>query len=373
MNSILHEIQQLRKGKPMVIDYSNHNRYRVVVKESDGTKTAYYFSAPIYNRYTRKVVDLQFKKNGDLLTAVGSNTTTTVSDALRMENAEGICTIPLNETFSYVSEKELCSKDAVVHPTLNGVAVRVNGTKFAFNLEVNEPHLNVRANDKYFSLMRSKFQQFVIVSCIGTVNDIGEVIAPARVRYQKINDFRYALTVTSCSPMGTGIMLEINLYEGKLIQDTTVESANPKVNNAFGSTAFVGNTEVFGKQWLYSKLDFDRMPELADKYINRAIWYLPKYNSANVALSAYKVASRFCSFGSNWGNKVAAGNYLSSTSEFHRYQRMDITCALTNDGGGYLTLNNGMILKTAVKGNGFSAIATGDSYYAPQILEVNFR
>lgn len=372
MISILREIEQLRKGKPMVIDYSNHNRYRVVVKETDGTKTAYYFSTPIYNRYTRKVVDLKFQKNDDSVCAVGSNTTTTVSDVLRMENAVGICTIPLHKTISYVSAQELHSGNVTLHPTMNGVAVRVDGTKFTFDLELNKPFSSIRANDKYFSLMRKKFLPFVTVSCIGTVGRDREVIAPAKISYQIISDRKYRLTVTPCSPMGTGIMLEINLYEAKLIQDTTVESINPKVNNAFGSTAFIGNTEAFGEQWLYSKLDFGKMPELTDKYINRAVLYLPKYNRADVALSAYKVASRFCSFGSNWDNKVAAANYISSTSALDRYQCMDITSALASDGGGYLTQTNGMILRSTNKGSGFSVIATGDSYYAPQILEINF-
>lgn len=373
MISILREIQQLRKDKPMVIDYSNRNRYRVVLKEADGTKTAYYFSTPIYNKHTRKAVDLKFQKKDNTVCAVGSNATVTVTDVLRMENAEGICTIPLHKTFAYVSAQELRSGNMTLRPTMNGAAIRVDAAEFAFDLELNKPFQSVRANDKYFSLMQKKFQPFVTVSCIGTVGYGGDVIAPAKISYQKISGQKYRVTVTACSPMGNGIMLEINLYEGKLIQDTTVESVNPKVNNAFGSAAFIGNTEVFGEQWLYSKLDFGKMPELADKYINRAVLYLPKYNQENVELSGYKVASRFCSFGSNWGNKVAPANYISCTSALEDYQCLDITSTLTNPGGGYLTQSNGMILRTSNKGSGFSAIATGDSYYAPQILAINFR
>ena len=41
MNSILNEISKLRKGTPLVIDYKNSNRYRVVAVEPDGSKTAY--------------------------------------------------------------------------------------------------------------------------------------------------------------------------------------------------------------------------------------------------------------------------------------------------------------------------------------------
>lgn len=58
MNSILGEISTLRKGAPLVIDYKNSNRYRLVAIEPNGTKTAYYFSSPIYNSRTRKSVDI---------------------------------------------------------------------------------------------------------------------------------------------------------------------------------------------------------------------------------------------------------------------------------------------------------------------------
>ena len=58
MNSILGEINILRKGAPLVIDHKNSNRYRLVAIEPNGTKTAYYFSSPIYNSRTRKSVDI---------------------------------------------------------------------------------------------------------------------------------------------------------------------------------------------------------------------------------------------------------------------------------------------------------------------------
>ena len=50
MNSVLSEIIRLRCGRTPVIDYHNSNRYCIVVSEDNGTKTAYCFGVPIYNR-----------------------------------------------------------------------------------------------------------------------------------------------------------------------------------------------------------------------------------------------------------------------------------------------------------------------------------
>ena len=44
MHSVLSEITKFRQGKPIVIDYRNSNRYRLVVSEGNGSKTAYYFT-----------------------------------------------------------------------------------------------------------------------------------------------------------------------------------------------------------------------------------------------------------------------------------------------------------------------------------------
>ena len=66
MRSVLEEITKLRK-EPFIIDHHNSNRYRLVVQENDGSKTGYYFSTPIYNRKTRKLIEHRFQKNGDII------------------------------------------------------------------------------------------------------------------------------------------------------------------------------------------------------------------------------------------------------------------------------------------------------------------
>ena len=78
------------------------------------------------------------------------------------------------------------------------------------------------------------------------------------------------------------MLFEANLYESKQIQDTTVESANPEVNNAFGGTAFIGNTTEFGEQWLYSRPDYSKFSELTDRQIIKAVLHMPKLNRSNV-------------------------------------------------------------------------------------------
>ena len=144
MISVIGEISKLRNGLPIVIDYHNSNRYRLVVQENNGTKTAYYFSAPIYNRRTRKIVDVKFQSNDGTIYSIGSNTNVTLSNRVLMENEEGAFVIDLPQKCSLVSPQEARCGKIALFPTVNGVAVKcsINGReKASFIVEVVKPFL----------------------------------------------------------------------------------------------------------------------------------------------------------------------------------------------------------------------------------------
>lgn len=375
MNSILGEISTLRKGAPLVIDYKNSNRYRLVAIEQNRTKTAYYFTSPIYNSRTRKAVDMKFHSKAGVAYTTGSNANITVGSNIRMENSEGSCVISLSEHISHISETEIVYVNNRLYPTTNGVAIRSlcnEGKGCTFSVEVNKPFLEIRANDKYFALMSERFRPFASISSIGTSDANGNIIAPAKISYQKITDRKYTVCVLPCSSLGESVLIEANLYEPKLFQDTTVESKNAKVNNAFGSVGFIGSTKEFGEQWLYSRPDFTKMSELNDKKILRAVLHLPKLNTGAVELTSSKVAARFCSFGSTWDNKIAEAAAFNESRITDHYIDFNFMPVLA-DKQGRLQRGEGFILKAKRKNSGFSVVATGDNYFFPQILEVNYR
>lgn len=106
---------------------------------------------------------------------------------------------------------------------------------------------------------------------------------------------------------------------------------------------------------------------------SKAVLHMPKLNYSKVELSAYKVAARFCSFGSTWDNKLASVASVSDSSSNNGYQNIDLTPLLINPQTKTIAKSEGLILKPQIKGSGFSAITTADSYFAPQILEINFK
>ena len=376
MNSILSEISLLRKGAPLVIDNKNSNRYRVVTFETNGSKTAYYFSAPIYNSKTRKAVDMKFYSKNESVYLTGSNATVTITKQhVRMENAEGSCVISLSTKATQVSDHEMICGTEQISPTTNGIAIKsscLDGKPYTFSIETSTPFWKPKVNDKYFALMSGKFRPFVSISCIGTLDKNENIIAPAKLTYQKIADRKYTLTITPSTTIGKAVLIEANLYEPKLFQDTTVESFHPTLNNAFGSIGFIGTTKEFGEQWLYTRPDFSKMTELNDKKILHAILHLPTLNNAAMELTTSKVAARFCSFGSTWDNKMAETSSLSNSEITDFYIDLDLTSMLS-DKYGRLAKGEGFILKAKKEYCGYSVIATGDNCFKPQILEINYK
>lgn len=374
MHSVLSEIRRLRRDNTPVIDHSNSNRYCVVGMETDGSKTAYCFGVPIYNDRTKKLVNLKFHENGRMWSLHGSGAAVSVTGEIFMEDGYGHCKVQLPGDVTDVSEGGVRYGNAKILPTLNGILVKapcMAYQPFALSLFSGQPFMPVRANDRCFSLMREEFKPHVTVSCIGVLDSMGQMIAPCGLEYQRNSDQEYSITVRHTSPYGATLLFEINFHAEKLFQDTTVESLHPDVNNAFGGTAFIGNTAAYGEQWLYSRPDFSKLPELYDKQIRGAILHLPSFGGYG-ALTAYGLSARFCSFGSNWGNKVQAAEETADAVSSGGYQSLDITGLIT-DSTHFLKHSEGLILKPKIRGGGFSAVSTGDSFFAPQILEVNFR
>ena len=375
MNSILNEVDALRKGKPLIVDRSNKNRYRLVTHEEDGSKTAYYFSVPIYNESIRKLLDLKFQNDGRTCSLIGSNSKIIVGDSISLENLQGTCQLMMPKGYRFKSDQCISYQGAEVFPTTNGIAMKVDldtEKSYCFRLKSDWSFYQIRSNNKYVALMSEKFKPFVTVSCIGSLYQNGELFAPAEIQYQKISDREFEITVCSDSPYAKQILFEVNLQETKMFQDTTVESRNPKQNNAFGGTAFIGNSTAFGEQWLYARPDFSILNDLLGQSIKKAVLHIPILHRNDMKLMTVGLTTRFCSFGSNWNNKKGGSQKTNLSETVSGYHKIDITNMITQN-QRLQTTSEGWIIRSAVKNSGFSAISTGDSFYSPQILEVTFQ
>ena len=123
-------------------------------------------------------------------------------------------------------------------------------------------------------------KSFLMLSCIGALHPNGRILAPCWLQSYRIGDGEYQLIVRHDAADARALLFEANLYTEKLFSDTTVESRNPGKNSAFGGAAFLGNTELCGEQWLYSRPDFSKVPEVYDKRICRAVFHMPIFCTA---------------------------------------------------------------------------------------------
>lgn len=377
MNSIINEIKNIRHENNLNLDLSNNNRYRIVVFNNDGTKTAYCYSAPVYNEKTRKSVDLAFHKNGSEITATGSNTMMIFTDKLQVKNRDGICNILFDFPIIYENEKKsICGKNDIISMTTNGIIYTADMSEkreLVFEIEASEKYMNLMGNNGCISLMKEKFIPYLTVFCIGCLNVLGDVIAPAEIKCKRINENRLSIRIMPCAVNCDFLKFEINFFEYKVFQDTTVESLHPSKRNAFGGMAFIGNTSWFGKQWLYIRPELMKIADLFNNRINRVIIRLPHLNSTQIPIQAFKTVRRFCSFGSRWENKVPQGEYIGDLSYEDNYVTLDITDLVLDKNKNCVFVINGILIKAVSDDTGFAALATGDNYYMPPILEVNYR
>ena len=374
MNSVYSEIEKIRQDRFFKPIESLTNRHCVHCQEPNGIKTAYCFSVPIRNNQSNNIVELKFHHRSQYSFFPGSSCKIIVSDKIKIINEHGQCDIILPCKPYKKTDEAIFFKNDIggieIHPTLNGILLLFdNNLSFdhkKIKLCCNKVFESTRTNNKYFSIMREKFTPFVTVSCVGLMNQHGKISAPCEVVSQKLNDTEHILSFSSINSKNR-IAIEINVQEPKLFQDTTVESMHPTVNNAFGGTSFLGTSKTFGEQWLYSRLDILNISHIQGKKIIKSILHIPQlgYNISPITVS--KTSERFCSFGSNWENKISIRDTIALSSGSFGYYHLDITKLLGN-----LKNNAENFVIRGSNPNKPVIIPTGDSFYQPHILEVKF-
>lgn len=364
--NIFDEIRYLRGAKDFEVDRENSNRYKILVKDVLGS-TAYCFSTPVYDLLSGKIVSLKSSIEKGIKSFKGSNCEITVKENVcTLENQKGRITIEF--------QNEMLEKNISIYPTLNGLHFSVIGDAITFKMNSNMNQSGIWVNDQQFSVMVDKFLPFASVSALFANDENGNCF-PVSLQYEEKGEREYEISVF-CAHHAKRFRFEVNFYEHKLFQDTTVESKNPDKNNAFGSIAFIGNTEDFGEQWLYLRPDFSRISDMYSKTVEHIYLHIPVLNGSDENVDTYIPQKRFCSFGSTWNKKVDHVDNRISSVRNGKYLTLDVTAAFTNAIGHGISYNEGLIIKkpkNASNTNDFITISTGDNYSYPQILEIKYK
>ena len=368
--SPLEIVAELSGSKSLDVDTIQTNRYCVKLHSAKG-RDAYYFGTPIYNADSRKLVRCKFVAANGCYQFVGSSCEVTVTATqIKMTRGKQKFAINLGKTYSWdVRNGFLFSNQLSIAPTYNGFCIAGNILQMSFDTLLNFEHQNIRTSQNCVCFMESRFKPIVVMSALFSAKQKAGCY-PLQIRYRENTSKEGNLSFLSEDLLCNGIC-EINFYEPKLIQDTPVSGKYPKENNAFGPIAFVGKSAFYGIQWLYTRLDVNKLPELQHKYIRDMKLYIPRFTNTPVALDIFELSNRFCSFGSTWSNKIAREDRHEEVKNKGDYVCIDLTPQYTNQ--GLLTESAGMVITPARESElGYQVISTGDSYIMPPILCVKY-
>ncbi|MBP3395493.1 MAG: hypothetical protein J6M38_13305 [Lentisphaeria bacterium] len=217
--------------------------------------------------------------------------------------------------------------------------------------------------------MKHKFQPVFTASslCYQTADHVASPLILENVFDAQLK--KYRLTIRSTENADGEMSFEMNMYESKIIQDTTVESAHPDENNAFGSTAFIGNSELFGEQQLYIKFDYPRFTEMKNKHLVGIRLWLPIL-CGSTPLEAYEMDTRFCSFGSTWNKRIPPSSRKLPLTQRREFCCVDLS-EIMIDQNGRLLFSNGLLLRAVSGFAGYCTLSTGDNYDTPVVLNAN--
>ena len=377
MNKIIKTLMDLRQRDIVAFDESNCNKYCIVVKEIDGTKTAYYFSSPIYISKNDQFIDLKYSSKNDSTVFFGSNCSVRLEkNNVKFIQDDCVCELYPKDSLGMILNDVAEYGEDLLSPTLNGVLYCGKGADnytFSLDIKMYTKIFNISSNSKYLALMKNERTPLMTISCLGAKKTGDGEFVPSFLSYKEKEQGYVEISIHSeykCKCF----MFEINLYENKLFQDTTVESNRLFDTNVYGTTAFIGDTERSGTQWMYSRIDLLKLPELFDKRIIRAVCHFPSYDGIVNNLAAYEVSERFCTFSCCWDNRPLMNKEKKLKIEGdNNFYHIDISDVLFDKRTGKICSSDGIIICPKEKGVKSTAISTGDSCAYPQILEVNYK
>lgn len=375
MVSVLKTIQAITQKRD-ISRFQKINRYGVTAK-FDKSKHSFFFSTPIYDTQRSVLIEGRFIPKGNGYFVQGSSAEIFVSDhEINLHTATGKMRIFWKEKQEFVlcdESRLLRSAEMSIYPTFNGVLVRQaieNSVTLFFESNLIQEG-EVKANSKFFAYMKGKYEPFLTLGAMYAENANGQRFYGLNVKVKQETSRQMRIEIKSRESNATRCAWEINAYEPKLIQDTTVESNRPTENNVFGNVTHLGRSSEYGTQYLYSRFDFTKLPAESKKNIRKVYWHIPYYAICGQAFEAAMTLKRFCSFGSRWDNKVA-------------YEKTNIRCYRKNgfvtfdlseyflDTSGNLLERAGIVLRSS-QSDAFGIFATADNYFTPQIIELEYQ
>ena len=108
MIDILSEIDKVCLNNPIDLKPNIFNRYMMIGKNSDNTKTAFCFSVPICNIHTNQIGDLKFHHNKFGSFCYGTSSTISVTDVVWLKNEYGACQLSLQGKIVMKTDKTIC-------------------------------------------------------------------------------------------------------------------------------------------------------------------------------------------------------------------------------------------------------------------------
>ncbi len=356
---------------------SVENRY-ILERKTEDAVTELFCGIPIRSR-KGTTTDGSFSFGTDGPAANGTNCKLRITnDKLILSGKNGTVTVGFNGSKipSACTGGAVCGGKVCIQAASNGAVFSCRCApceKITLNVATDIANEAIRKNNKYVAFMKKPFRPTFTIASLYAVSADGKRYRPLILESKSGNLYRQEIEFSSAFNEEHINVFEINMYEPKLMQDTTVESATATQNNAYGATAFVGRTDEYGEQWLYLKANLHALAHLKDRKLLSAKLHIPIINGSGEHVQAFMLPSRFCSFGSNWNNKLAyiPDAIAEKSCSNANYVTFDVTRAIAEGLNKGSKESAGVLIKSLSKTE-CALLATGDCYAFPQLLEVEY-
>lgn len=359
-------LEKVTKNKTL-LKHNSDNRYLIKFQERDGSISEIYFSVPIRNQQTNDIIQAKFTNTDHYYKYSGSNMQLSINNnKIKFNNDKANPIVTLTDNYINKRNEKLIYLRSTISPTLNGLLFDISERQYTLNIYSVLP-FDLRINDRFVAMLGNDGKPFITISCLGAYSANNIFMGVSNIKYDRNDQHNLSVTVYHNNPNTTHFLFEINMFEEKIFEDTTVESKNPTLNNIYGSLAVVGNSGQYGDQWLYSKINMTKLNTNNKKMRSLTLFY-PQHDKSDNICSAHKLEKSFCSFGSIWNNKIDLSSVSAQMTAQNGFYYVDVSDMFINKNA----LPHALAYVIRSKTHG-APLSTGDSYAYPPFMIINYN
>lgn len=282
------------------------------------------------------------------------------------------------------------SADLIIYSGNNGIAIeihidnldKVRADSFDFNISTNSNNNFIYENREYYSaLMYKKRTPYFLIQSMFSYNSKGIMLNSSSINTFDFKNYTFSIDISKLKAeakfQNLVIPITFEYYCAKAVFDTVAYSKKENANIVYSSYIFLGNSNEFGEEYLYLRLDNKQFSKLVNSKNIKADLYIKRLNfnnNNNAIFNVLKMDTEWCSFETTWKSKKKPSTFLFDLNNVMcDYYKLNVSSLALNINAYPSKEEAGILIKREEGTKGYQILASADNMFFPYVIHLHSK